>query len=118
FEAELCAMYNRVAVSGKPDAKAAELLATRSPKSVADRIKVPALFVQGQQDSLFPLSHTDQAAKALKKNGQPVAVDWMAGGHDGGNPEAARVEQRVTDWFDRYLKQDEDADPGPAFRVT
>ncbi|MFD4012990.1 alpha/beta fold hydrolase [Streptomyces albidoflavus] len=118
FEDELCAMYNRVAVSGKPDAKAAELLAARSPKAVADRIKVPALFVQGQQDSLFPLSHTDQAAKALKKNGQPVAVDWMAGGHDGGNPEAARVEQRVTNWFDRYLKQDKNADPGPAFRVT
>lgn len=51
FEKQLCAMYERVAVSGKPDAAARALLTERSPSAVADRIKVPALIVQGQTDS-------------------------------------------------------------------
>ncbi|MEU1438828.1 alpha/beta fold hydrolase [Streptomyces sp. NPDC005786] len=118
FEKQLCAMYERVAVSGKPDAAARALLTERSPSAVADRIKVPALIVQGQTDSLFPLGQADAMAKAIKANGAPVAVDWIAGGHDGGDRETGRVRQRVGDWFDRYLKGDEGAATGPAFRVT
>ncbi|NEE60788.1 alpha/beta fold hydrolase, partial [Streptomyces sp. SID8455] len=45
FEKKLCEMYERVAVSGKPDAAATELLTERSPSAVADRIKVPSLLV-------------------------------------------------------------------------
>lgn len=118
FEKQLCAMYERVAVSGKPDAAARALLTERSPSAVADRIKVPALIVQGQTDSLFPLGQADAMAKAIKANGAPVSVDWIAGGHDGGDRETGRVQQRVGDWFDRYLKEDEGAATGPAFRVT
>ncbi|MFD9910523.1 alpha/beta fold hydrolase [Streptomyces sp. NPDC059063] len=118
FEQRLCEMYERVAVSGKPDAKARGLLAGRSPSAVGDRIKVPALIVQGQQDSLFPLGHADAMAKAVRGNHAPVAVDWIAGGHDGGNVETDRVRGRVGAWFDRYLKDDKGADTGPAFRVT
>ncbi|MEU0272441.1 alpha/beta fold hydrolase [Streptomyces sp. NPDC006307] len=118
FQDELCRMYERVAVAGKPDAAARELLAARSPSAVAGRIKVPALIVQGQSDSLFPLSHADAMARTIRANGAPVAVDWIAGGHDGGDRETARVEARITDWFDRHLKQDTGADTGPAFRVS
>ncbi|MBT2368445.1 alpha/beta fold hydrolase [Streptomyces sp. ISL-10] len=118
FEARLCAMYERVAVAGKPDAEARTLLQARSPSAVADRIEVPALIVQGQSDSLFPLSHADAMAKAVAGNGAPVAVDWIAGGHDGGDRETSRVQARIGDWFDRYLKQDKGVDTGPAFRVS
>lgn len=118
FRPELCAMYERVAESGTPDAPARELLEERSPAAVADRIDVPTLLTQGQTDSLFPLGQADAAAKAIRANGAPVDVDWIAGGHDGGNLEDDRVRQRVRDWFDRYLKDDEGADTGPAFRVT
>ncbi|MCX5380707.1 alpha/beta fold hydrolase [Streptomyces sp. NBC_00091] len=118
FEPQLCAMYERVAVAGKPDAEARELLERRSPSAVGDRIKVPALIVQGQDDSLFPLDQADAMAKAIAANGAPVAVDWAAGGHDGGMREAGRIEARVTAWFDRYLKGDEGVDTGPAFRVS
>lgn len=85
---------------------------------MADRIDVPALILQGQSDSLFPLGQADAMAKAIKANGAPVSVDWIAGGHDGGDDEGDRVEGRVGDWFDRYLKQDKGADTGPGFRVT
>ncbi|AYL36162.1 alpha/beta fold hydrolase [Streptomyces fungicidicus] len=118
FQPELCSMYERVAESGNPDAPARELLEERSPAAVADRIDVPTLLTQGQTDSLFPLGQADAAAKAIRANGAPVDVDWIAGGHDGGNLEDDRVRQRVRGWFDRYLKDDEGADTGPAFRVT
>ncbi|MFE6975497.1 alpha/beta fold hydrolase [Streptomyces sp. NPDC057682] len=118
FEKQLCAMYQRVAVTGKPDAAARDLLTARSPSAVADRIKVPTLIVQGQTDSLFPLGQADAMARAVRANGAPVAVDWIAGGHDGGDPETDRVQRRVGAWFDRYLKKDGSASTGPAFRVT
>ncbi|MFD7248874.1 alpha/beta fold hydrolase [Streptomyces sp. NPDC059895] len=118
FEPALCAMYQRVAESGTPDAAAREVLQARSPSAVADRIDVPTLLVQGQTDSLFTLAQADAAEKAISANGAPVDVDWIAGGHDGGDLETDRVRARVTSWFDRYLKDDEAADTGPAFRVT
>ncbi|MFF1543975.1 alpha/beta fold hydrolase [Streptomyces sp. NPDC058291] len=118
FTPALAAMYERVAESGAPDAAARELLEARSPSAVAARIKVPTLLLQGQTDSLFTLAQSDAAAKAIRANGAPVDVDWIAGGHDGGDLEAGRVQARVNAWFDRYLKGDESADTGPAFRVT
>ncbi|MET9090499.1 alpha/beta fold hydrolase [Streptomyces cyaneofuscatus] len=118
FEKKLCEMYERVAVSGKPDAAATKLLTERSPSAVADRIKVPSLLLQGQSDSLFPLGHADAMQKAISANGAPVSVDWISGGHDGGDNETPRVEGRVGAWFDRYLKEETGTDTGPAFRVT
>ncbi|WP_433397767.1 alpha/beta fold hydrolase [Streptomyces sp. CA-146814] len=118
FEKQLCEMYERVAVSGKPDAAATKLLTERSPSAVADRIKVPSLLLQGQSDSLFPLGHADAMQKAISANGAPVSVDWISGGHDGGDNETPRVEGRVGAWFDRYLKEETGTDTGPAFRVT
>ncbi|MFG2308549.1 alpha/beta fold hydrolase [Streptomyces sp. NPDC048566] len=118
FEARLCAMYDRVAESGKPDAEAVDLLRERSPEAVASHITVPTLISQGQTDSLFPLGQADAMQKALRANGAPVKVDWIAGGHDGGDSEADRIGARTAAWFDRYLKDDRSADTGPAFRVT
>ncbi|MFF3642464.1 alpha/beta fold hydrolase [Streptomyces sp. NPDC002564] len=118
FEKQLCAMYERVAEAGKPDAAARKLLAERSPAAVGDRIKVPTFLAQGQTDSLFPLTQGDAIARGIRAHHAPVSVDWIAGGHDGGDSEQDRVEKRVTTWFDRYLKDDRSADTGPAFRVT
>ncbi|MEU3690250.1 CocE/NonD family hydrolase [Streptomyces narbonensis] len=118
FTAELCSLYQRVAVSGKPDAAARALLEARSPSAVGARIKVPALIVQGQSDSLFTLAQSDAMARTLTANGAPVAVDWIAGGHDGGDRETERVERRISTWFDRWLKRDTATDTGPAFRVS
>ncbi|AKJ13071.1 ABC transporter ATP-binding protein [Streptomyces incarnatus] len=118
FEPDLCRMYDRVAESGTPDAAARELLQERSPSAVGARIKVPTLLLQGQTDSLFTLGQSDAAQKAIRANGAPVDVDWIAGGHDGGDMETGRVQARVRAWFDRYLKRDASAGTGPAFRIT
>ncbi|MGW7243152.1 CocE/NonD family hydrolase [Streptomyces sp. NPDC054804] len=118
FEPALCAMYDRVAESGRPDAAAVKLLEERSPSAVGARIKVPTLLFQGQTDSLFTLAQSDAAAKAIRAGGAPVDVDWIAGGHDGGDLETSRVEGRIASWFDRYLKDDKATGTGPAFRIT
>ncbi|MEU9476685.1 CocE/NonD family hydrolase [Streptomyces sp. NPDC048191] len=118
FEPELCRTYNRVAESGVPEQADRGLLEERSPSAVGSRIKVPTLLVQGQTDSLFTLSQSDAAQQAIRANGAPVDVDWIAGGHDGGDLETGRVQARVRAWFDRYLKGDKSADTGPAFRIT
>ncbi|MDF3143431.1 MULTISPECIES: CocE/NonD family hydrolase [unclassified Streptomyces] len=118
FETQICEMYDRVAESGTPDADARTMLEERSPSAVGDRIDVPTLLMQGQSDSLFPLGQADAAAKAIRANGAPVDVDWIAGGHDGGDMETGRIQERVRSWFDRYLKDDKSVDTGPAFRVT
>jgi ABC-2 type transport system ATP-binding protein len=118
FEPDLCRMYDRVAESGTPDAAARRLLQERSPSAVGARIKVPTLLLQGQTDSLFTLAQSDAAEKAIRANGAPVDVDWIAGGHDGGDMETGRVQTRVRAWFDRYLKGDRSAATGPAFRIT
>ncbi|WP_333770006.1 alpha/beta fold hydrolase [Streptomyces sp. IBSBF 2435] len=118
FTPAVCALYQRVATAGRPDAAARAQLEALSPSAVASRIKVPALIVQGQTDSLFTLAQSDATASAITANGAPVAVDWIAGGHDGGDTEDARVDRRVTAWFDHYLKGSAGTGTGPAFRVT
>ncbi|MGF1430112.1 alpha/beta fold hydrolase [Kitasatospora sp. LaBMicrA B282] len=117
FTPELCAMYNRVAATGRPDAQAVALLEKSSPAAYAAQLKVPTLVVQGQQDSLFPLDQGDAMARAIAANGAPVSVDWFDGGHDGGTETSDRVTSRVVDWFDHYLKH-QDNSTGPAFRIT
>ncbi|MFJ9440743.1 alpha/beta fold hydrolase [Kitasatospora sp. NPDC101235] len=122
FLESLCQMYDRVATAGHADPEAVALLERSSPSSVAAQLKAPTLVVQGQQDSLFPLDQGDRIAKAVAANGAPVAVDWFAGGHDGGTDTSARVDDRVTAWFDHFLKNHSPKghgnDTGAAFRVT
>ncbi|WP_449065063.1 alpha/beta hydrolase [Planomonospora algeriensis] len=65
FLPEICDMYQQVAETGRATAAAVETLRGSSPVSVQGRIKVPALLLQGQRDSLFPLGHADANARAI-----------------------------------------------------
>lgn len=118
FELAVCEMYTRVAQGGALTDGDRALLAARSPASVGAQIRVPTYLAQGELDSLFPLAHADRAAERIAANGAPVAVDWIAAGHDGGNQEDPRVDARTLDWFDRYLKGDDGAAAVPAFQVS
>ncbi|WUI00164.1 alpha/beta fold hydrolase [Spirillospora sp. NBC_00431] len=117
FLPSLCEVYQEVAEKGLPTASAIETLRRSSPSSVADRIRVPTLLVQGQSDSLFPLDHADANARAIARNGAPVSVVWFRGGHDGGDPETERIEGLVRDFFDARLKRTGEAG-GDGFTVT
>ena len=62
-----------------------------SPATVLGRITAPTLLVQGEADSLFPLSEGDANARGIASQGTPVKVVWYGGGHDGGLDETDRL---------------------------
>ncbi|MGN9841754.1 CocE/NonD family hydrolase [Nonomuraea sp. H19] len=118
FLPAICDIYQQVATDGKATPEAVALLRKSSPVTVAGQIKAPTLLLQGQRDSLFPLSHADANAKAIAAAGTPVSLGWFDGGHDGGNGEADWLSEQTLAWFGRYLKQDSAAAPVSAFTVT
>jgi ABC-2 type transport system ATP-binding protein len=102
----VCSAYQQVAVSGQATPAILALLRASSPATVLDRITAPALLVQGEADSLFPLSEADANARGIAAHGTPVKVVWYGGGHDGGLEETDRVRDLVLTWFGRYLERD------------
>ena len=123
FAADICQAYLRIAATGRADAADVALLRRSSPASVLDRIKAPAMLIQGQADSLFPLSEADANARGIAANGTPVHVDWFTGGHDGGagpQADADRGRYLTVTWLDHFLrgKGDVPADGFTYSRIT
>ncbi|MEV4554621.1 CocE/NonD family hydrolase [Nonomuraea wenchangensis] len=121
FLPAICDIYQTVAKDGRATSEAITLLRASSPVTVANRIKAPTLLLQGQRDSLFPLSHADANAKAIASAGTPVSIAWFDGGHDGGNGEADWLYEQTSAWLDRYLKGEGSAQAAPpvsGFTVT
>ena len=96
----------RAATTGAATPEGLRLLEASSPATVLGRITAPTLLVQGEADSLFPLSEGDANARGIAANGTPVKVVWYGGGHDGGLDETDRLRELVRDWFGHYLKKD------------
>jgi ABC-2 type transport system ATP-binding protein len=120
---DLCLGYLQAATTGRPEAALLKLLSASSPARVADRITAPTLLIQGQTDSLFPLSEADANARAIASAGTDVQIVWQAGGHDGGTDESDRLERITADFLDRTLDHRTPQTPAadvrtPGFRVT
>ncbi|HEV7897065.1 MAG TPA: alpha/beta fold hydrolase [Planosporangium sp.] len=106
FALDVCQAYLDMATTGRPSASAIELLRHSSPAGVIDRIKAPTLLIQGEADSLFPLSEADANAKGIAASGTPVRVAWFTGGHDGGQgpqSDQDRTKFLTAQWLDHYL---------------
>ncbi|MFG1659378.1 alpha/beta fold hydrolase [Micromonospora chersina] len=120
FAADVCAAYLRIATSGRADGAAVELLRRSSPAGVLDRIKAPTLLVQGEADTLFPLTEADANARGIAAAGTPVRVAWFTGGHDGGagpTSDSDRVKFLTAQWLDHYVKGAGEA-PGDSFTFS
>ncbi|HZN19854.1 MAG TPA: alpha/beta fold hydrolase [Micromonosporaceae bacterium] len=107
FAPEVCAAYQRIATTGRGDAAAVALLRRSSPSSVLDRVTAPALLVQGEADTLFPLSEADANARGIAANGTPVRLAWYTGGHDGGagpQSDQDRLRFLMAQWLGHYLR--------------
>jgi ABC-2 type transport system ATP-binding protein len=104
FLPQICAIYQQVAATGRATPQAISLLEASSPSSVASRIDVPTLLIQGENDSLFGLDQANANYQAIRRNGAPVNMVWFAGGHDGGDQETSRVNELTLRWFDRWLR--------------
>ncbi|HET8681401.1 MAG TPA: alpha/beta fold hydrolase, partial [Micromonosporaceae bacterium] len=107
FAPDACAAYQRIATTGRGDAAAVALLRRSSPSSVLDRVTAPALLVQGEADTLFPLSEADANARGIAAGGTPVRLAWYTGGHDGGagpQSDQDRLRSLRTQWLGHYLR--------------
>lgn len=120
FAADVCAAYLRIATTGRADQAAVDLLRRSSPAGVLDRIKAPTLLVQGEADTLFPLTEADANARGIAAAGTPVRVAWFTGGHDGGEgptSDSDRVRFLTAQWLDHYVKG-EGPVPGRSFTFS
>lgn len=91
-----------------------------------DRIRIPVLLGQGQQDTLFDLNESVATYDALQARGVEVKMIWHSWGHThlepapgefstkNPDPETQYETGRFLDWFDHYLK-DQPSDTGPEF---
>ncbi len=116
FAADICRVATTAAATGTLDDAGRTRLDASSPWSVAGRITAPTLLVQGEADTLFPLSEADVTASQIAARGTPVAVRWTSGGHDAGGvtrsaASSADLRDEVAGWFDHYLR---DTGPTPA----
>ena len=74
--------------------------------------------MQGEADSLFPLSESIANAQQIHQAhpNVPLAMIWHSGGHDGGTDESKRLQAATLNWFDKYLLHKKVT--FPAFQVT
>jgi dipeptidyl aminopeptidase/acylaminoacyl peptidase len=74
----------------------------------ADRIQTPLMLITGGQDSNVPADNTREMYYALRRLGKEVVwVNYMNGGHGGGNATAGDVldmQRRMLAWYDAKLK--------------
>src|SRR5256886_5293711 len=106
FATDVCRAYLTIAETGSAGPEQLALLRKSSPASVLDRITAPTLLIQGQADSLFPLSEADANAKGIAAHGTPVRVAWFTGGHDGGagpQSDQDRLHFLTAQWVEPHL---------------
>ncbi|HEY7224420.1 MAG TPA: alpha/beta fold hydrolase [Micromonosporaceae bacterium] len=120
FAVDVCAAYLDVASTGRASPATIALLQRSSPAPTLSRITAPTLLIQGQADSLFPLSEGEANYRAIAATGTPVRMDWFAGGHDGGNGpqrDQDRLHYLTIQWLDHYVKGS-GKDPGTGFTYS
>jgi len=75
----------------------------------ADRIKTPMMLITGEQDSNVPADNTREMYYALRRLGKEVVwVNYMNGGHGGGNATAEDfldMYKRMIEFYDSKLKK-------------
>ncbi|NNH23895.1 alpha/beta fold hydrolase, partial [Pseudokineococcus marinus] len=117
---DLCAGYLDAIATGEVGDDLAALLRASSPATVLDDVDAPVLLVQGQQDSLFPLTEADANARQLAAAGSDVRVRWIAGGHDAGAGAGGgfgSAEDDLAPFLREVLAGDPAADGAATFRA-
>src|SRR5215472_16165264 len=106
FAPDVCQAYLSVATTGRATPEQVALFRRSSPATVLSWITAPTLLIQGQADSLFPLSEADANSRGIAASGTPVRVAWYTGGHDGGpgpQSDQDRLRFLTVEWLDHYL---------------
>ncbi|WP_456408152.1 alpha/beta fold hydrolase [Thiolapillus sp.] len=98
----------RVEYGDERDPEMRAFLEKISPLSNVEKINIPLLVVQGQNDPRVPVSEAEQIVKALRKKGQPVwYMNALNEGHGYRKKENRDVYQQVVVMFlRRYLLEE------------
>jgi predicted acyl esterase len=122
----VCPALLTAGTTGSLDASGTKNLRHASVASYVKKIKIPTLILQGQHDTLFNLNEATATYKALQAQGTEVKMIWQRWGHSDNTPAPGEVDlanpdpktqyetQRITAWFDRYLR-DKKVPTGPEF---
>src|SRR4029079_831956 len=110
-----CVAKAQMDALGYPTAATMAFARHASVTSYVDRIRIPTLLVQGENDTLFNLQEATATYRALRAQGTPVKMIWQSWGHSGGgapapgeldmaHPRASYEGRRISNWFDHHLK--------------
>ena len=118
FAPAWCTAFKDAVATGLPTAADEKLMLASSPSTITSRITAPTLLMQGEADSLFPLTESIANAQQIHQAHPkvPLAMIWHSGGHDGGTDETKRLQIATLNWFDKYLLHKKVT--FPAFQVT
>jgi predicted acyl esterase len=125
FADQACVAKAQMDALGYPTQDTLDFARHASVTSYLDRIRIPTLLVQGQNDTLFNLQEAVATYRGLRAQGTPAKMIWQSWGHSGGGtpapgeldmakPAASYEGKRVISWFARHLKH-RDVSTGPRF---
>jgi len=80
-----------------------------SPITYIRSEKAPLLVLQGENDPRVPKEEAEQVVEILKKEGRVVDAHYYPNEGHGFDKRENEIDamQRIVDWFDRYLKENE-----------
>ena len=118
FAPAWCTAFKDAVATGLPTAADEKLMLASSPSTITSKITAPTLLMQGEADSLFPLTESIANAQQIHQAhpNVPLAMIWHSGGHDGGTDETKRLQLATLTWFNKYLLHKKVT--LPAFQVT
>ncbi|MEV0432060.1 CocE/NonD family hydrolase [Nocardia sp. NPDC050413] len=125
FADPVCAALGVSLAQGYAGVEETEYLQSTSVARYIDKVRVPVLLMQAQQDSLFDLQEATATYRGLKQRGVEVNMIWHFRGHGAEaipgeldelapNRDTDYLVSRYMDWFDRHL-EDEQSAPAPEF---
>lgn len=129
FLDEVCVAKAQLELLGYPDAATLEIARNSSVASYLDKISIPTLLVQGQQDTLFNLQEAMATYRGLRQRGVTTSMIWRSFGHSNGTPAPGEyadtaiggsirdtyLGRRYLAWMDRYVRGNTAVNPGPGF---
>jgi ABC-2 type transport system ATP-binding protein len=120
FDPRTCGAILELNLLGAPTPATTAFAEQASVESYMQRIRIPTMLMQGEDDTLFNLHEAVATYAALRAQHTPVKMVWQSWGHSHStaapgeytssllNPDGSEtVEGRlVLEWFDHYLKGD------------
>jgi putative CocE/NonD family hydrolase len=123
FAPSVCSAYLESASAGYPTPNVVSMLQSDSVVSYYQKIRIPVMLMQGEDDTLFNLDEAVANYRLFKSEGDPVKLVIQSWGHSDSTPAPGEVSYTSTaqgyetllvlDWFDKYLLH-KDVSTGPA----